>query len=70
MHQHHPIDGIVRNGKSIVNFDNLFEDNRSGFVGIIRVLDDLFELRVKRFLLPSGIFQFRDMTLPLVLLLQ
>jgi len=54
----------------IVNFDDLFLDNRSAFVGVIRVQDDPFALRVKWFLLLSGIFQFRDMTIILVLLLQ
>lgn len=60
MHQHHPIDGIVRNGESIARLNDLFEDNRSGFVDLIRIQDDPFELRVQGFLLPSGIFQFWD----------
>ena len=70
MHRHHLIAGIVWNGESIVNFDDLFEDNRSGFISMVRVQNVPFGLPVNKFLLPSGIFQFRVMTLILVLLLR
>ena len=32
VHQHYPIDRIVRNGNTVVDFDDLFKDNRSGLV--------------------------------------
>ena len=56
MHQHPPIDGIVRNGESIVRLYDLFKDNRSGFVDLIRVEDDQFELRIQEFFLRPGSF--------------
>lgn len=71
MHQHLSVDGIVRYGKAIVNFYDLFEDNRSRFVDPIRVQDGSFELWVQWLLLPPGIFQIWNMSgilLPLLLL--
>jgi len=71
MHQHISVDGIVRYGKALVNFYDLFEDNRSRFVDPIRVQDGLFELWVQWLLLPPGIFQIWNMSgilLPLLLL--
>ena len=54
MNQHHPIDAIVRKGESIVNFDDIFKDNWSGFVGMIRVHDDPFKLRSRGFFFRPG----------------
>lgn len=70
MHQHHPINGVVRNGVSIVNSDDLFKDNRPGFVDLVCIQDYPFEFRVLMFFLPSGISQFWDESGILVLLLQ
>jgi hypothetical protein len=42
MHQHNPINCIVKNGEAIVSFNDLFEDYRSGFVDLIRIQDDPF----------------------------
>jgi hypothetical protein len=56
MHQHHRIDGIVRNGESVMRIYDLFKNNRSGFVDLIRVEDDQFELRIQEFFLRPGSF--------------
>jgi len=67
MHQHHPVDRIVRNCNTVVDFDDFFEDNRPELVNVVRFKDDSFELWTYWFLLSSRTLQPRDNSVILVL---
>ena len=69
MHQHDLTDGIVKKGASKMNSDGLFEDNRFRICRF-DMRPGPFKLWVKKFLLTSRIFQFRNTTFIFVLLLQ
>jgi len=70
MHQHYPVDCVVRDLITVVNHDDFFKNYRLGLVAIVCIKDDLFELCTHRFILSSWIRQLRDNSFILVLSFQ